>query len=368
METQNSGARDVFEPENKIQFVVVLRAVASLMVMFSHLMFFYDANKIHSFFFGFIRDHVIYPFAIIQNFGFFGVVLFFLVSGFIVSYVSRRDGGFAFLIKRVFRIYPPLILSVLLITLIYSLYTFISHETTDLMGISFVDIFTSSTLINYLIPNSVKINPVAWTLIIEMVFYFICFLTLPLLKNKPKIAILINLFFVFMVICFYKSFGDTFYLFAVTVCYLPFLFLGQLIYFLWDSRITFRVFLLSSIANYVLIVYGLLMKIYPTFYAPGNSYLITFVYAYFTFVLLLLLNKHIKRSSIINFFSKISYSLYLYNRLIALFLVILVPLVGFVFGSVLTLTLIVIISYLSWRFAEEFFRQFARKIITKLNL
>ena len=62
-----------------------------------------------------VRNYVNTPTGIIQDFGWLGVVLFFLVSGFIITHVGRRESRLEFSVKRLLRIYPPFIFSILLI-------------------------------------------------------------------------------------------------------------------------------------------------------------------------------------------------------------------------------------------------------------
>ncbi|HGC5885481.1 TPA: acyltransferase family protein [Legionella pneumophila] len=50
-----------------------------------------------------------------------GVVVFFLVSGYIITYVLQTQNSFEFLIKRIFRIYPLYIFAVLLQTVLLNL-------------------------------------------------------------------------------------------------------------------------------------------------------------------------------------------------------------------------------------------------------
>lgn len=83
----------------EIQSIAFLRGVACLFVACYHL-----KSSIPN-------DSVLYNFF---KFGAFGVDLFFMISGFVIVIATMRDNRVdSFLIKRIFRIYPPLIAAVL---------------------------------------------------------------------------------------------------------------------------------------------------------------------------------------------------------------------------------------------------------------
>lgn len=105
-----------------------------------------------------------------------GVVLFFAISGFLISWpfwkrkFARNEQaappGYAQ--RRFWKIYPPLALSILILTPVYIILnhdgSYLPLAAKWLMGIPF------------LLPVSGKLNPVMWTLVIEVQFY----ITLPL--------------------------------------------------------------------------------------------------------------------------------------------------------------------------------------------
>jgi len=117
--------------------------------------------------------------------GGFGVVLFFALSGFLISWPfwKRKVQGATHLTprgygwRRFWKIYPPLVLSVLLLTPLYILdsgdWTFIRTAGQWLTGAALV------------IPPSGRLNPVMWSLIVESHFYlvlpllFLCFKRVP---------------------------------------------------------------------------------------------------------------------------------------------------------------------------------------------
>jgi len=146
-------------------FIDGLRGVAILMVIFGHLFY--------------INPHSTGALEYIGAFlgtGGYGVTLFFALSGFLISWPfwKRKVAGAAATIptgyfqRRFWKIYPPLAFSILLFTPVY---IFLNNDWSYggiagrwLAGLPF------------LLPVNGKLNPVMWTLVIEVQFY----ITLPL--------------------------------------------------------------------------------------------------------------------------------------------------------------------------------------------
>ncbi len=97
--------------------ITLLRAIAALMVVYDHLFGVLPSQYFGSptFLVPLIQNNITTPLGIIQDFGWIGVALFFIVSGFIITHVAMRESRTEFLVKRIFRIYPPLILAILIV-------------------------------------------------------------------------------------------------------------------------------------------------------------------------------------------------------------------------------------------------------------
>lgn len=105
--------------ENKLHkehffFLDFLRAGAAWLVVYSHIIAEYPKqNGLSLPFVEKVDAYINVPLGIIQNFGWLGVCIFFLISGFVITHVSMRESPAEFFIKRIFRIYPMLIIAVL---------------------------------------------------------------------------------------------------------------------------------------------------------------------------------------------------------------------------------------------------------------
>lgn len=157
------------KPANsRIVFLDFIRGIAALAVFFQH------AGNVYPEF-SFFSGHLF-------NLGKFGVVLFFLVSGFIIPFSLERGGSAKkFWIGRFFRLYPLYWASLAIVIIL------------ELIGISFGGDFRTNLLYNSLInitmfEQFVGVPPalgVYETLTLELVFYITCTI-LFLLKLHTK--------------------------------------------------------------------------------------------------------------------------------------------------------------------------------------
>lgn len=141
---------------NRWHFLDAIRGIAALAVVLQHI-FWYQSSALESFF------------STIWSPGRFGVVAFFLVSGFIVPRSLEQRGNVKeFWTSRFYRLFPPYWFSLLFIGLL---------PLAGLPGLTSVDMGSLKAWIANvtMLQGFVRIpdiNPVAWTLGLEMVLYF----------------------------------------------------------------------------------------------------------------------------------------------------------------------------------------------------
>lgn len=346
---------------NHISFISFLRGPAALFVVWDHLVAHWlDNNDLSWGVLEFSRTYITTPLAIRNDFGFFGVSLFFLISGFIITHVANSDSRSSFILKRVARVYPPLIVSILLIVFVYSVYTYLTGAEHYLSKITLGDVLMSFTMINYVLIPQNPVNLVAWTLFIEMLFYIICFTIFPVIKKYPSVSNFGIVSFCFLVIYFSRDLGDNFFLFAASIAYFPYLLMGQLLYLLKNKKISLKIFIALSSYCYLVLVYGII-SIHSEFYPSDNSYGVSFFYSYLIFIIAMLLDKFLKPTKFINFYSAISYSLYLNHYAIgSLIITLLYPYLGYSFSLGISFAIVTFTSYLSYRYIEEPSRKLVR--------
>jgi len=291
------------ENDNRFVFLDYLRALAAWLVVWDHLanVFLHDRGRV---FLPaeFIRDNITAPLGIIQDFGWFGVTLFFLISGFIISDRARVEGLWTFVVKRILRIYPMLAVALLL-----SIVLVASKD-----QVTVKNVLLNLTLANYFIVPQVVLLGVAWTLAIEVAFYALTAAT-QFARGSPH-RIGFNLAVVALVIWQARAFGPNFFLLAATATYLPILMMGQTVYWwLARRRLSAPWGFAYLAAAYAVFLWGV-RTIHPDFLPVTNSYLVSIAYALLLFVGLLHIRLPERR--LVRFLSDTSYSVYLLHGIV----------------------------------------------------
>ena len=142
---------------HRIDSIEIVRFIASLLVALYHVEISLPNNSNSIF-------------SIFENGG-FGVDLFFVISGFIMVYTTygRKFNLIAFLENRIMRIYPPYWLVLTATIFIALVLQAVGLQNQTYSMISYYSLIVSV----FLIPIGFHIMPVAWTLAIEIVFYFL---------------------------------------------------------------------------------------------------------------------------------------------------------------------------------------------------
>ncbi|VYU06324.1 Acyltransferase family protein [Clostridium butyricum] len=355
----------LIEEKKTINFIVLIRCCAVIFVVWDHLgPFWAEGANIEWWPAKIIGQYINKPLGIIQYFGFLGVVLFFLTSGFIITYVAQRESRKEFILKRFFRIYPPLIFSFGLIYVINNVYTLLKGSSTYWGQFTLKQYLSEMTLMNHIFGGSNFINGVTWSLIIEVIFYFICFILLDYIKKYPKIAISIM-----TSICFIITLSTYFNESLInnnlikSISYIPYLIYGQIIYYLWAKKISFKEFSIFTCINYFLMIKNTII-FNNQYYNEGNSYGVSFLYAYLIFIVAILLNNKIKINRSVRFISEISYSLYLNHSTIGGLVLSLAYLkVGFTVAFLCAVILSFFVAIISYNFIEKPIMNNIKKIL-----
>lgn len=178
------------------------------------------------------------PFHLYQDGGHLGVLLFFLISGFIISHVSFSETRSAFITKRFYRLAPSFLLAIVFMTMsaqiskLFSINAPLGTNLTNLM-----DYFYSITLLNWPLHRPPVLS-VTWSLFIEVIFYFLTWLFLNRSRVNPERATWQMVLCTCLIIVSYpihpivKGFSE----FAM---YVLFLLVGRSIYLGWSKRVSF---------------------------------------------------------------------------------------------------------------------------------
>lgn len=124
------------------------------------------------------------------RFGFLGVDVFFVISGFVIPYSMYRGGYYLkdfgrFLTKRIVRIEPPYLVSIVLVIFLNWVSTLSPYYRGAAFNINFEALALHLGYLNAFF-NFPWVNDVYWTLAIEFQYYLLIALVFPLLVHPEK--------------------------------------------------------------------------------------------------------------------------------------------------------------------------------------
>jgi peptidoglycan/LPS O-acetylase OafA/YrhL len=321
-----------------------LRGVAVLMVVYDHL-FAVAGERFAGQAFApvpAVREHITGPLGIIQDFGWFGVCLFFLISGFVILHAARRETVGQFVIRRGLRIFPPLAVAVAVLAVL-------EHATGQPRP--FTDYLLGVSLWGYFSLPQVVVLGVAWTLVIELFFYALVALVIPLLRERRAVFGVAVMTLVPALMCaLARDFGDRFFLFAVSATHLPVLLMGSTLYLWRQGLCGGAVAALLFVVNWAVFAWAV-NTIHTTFAPLNNSYLLSLVYSLAVFNLCL----NWQPPRWLKAVGDMSYSLYLLHGTIGFAVVVwLVPRVGPAMWLPWLATAVVMLASMAmWRWVER---------------
>ncbi|MGO4298684.1 acyltransferase family protein [Leifsonia sp. RAF41] len=350
---QRTSGTSVATPRVYFTIIDQLRGLAALLVVYSHLVGNFLEMKHRGWpIADVVRTFVHDPLHAELNFGWLGVALFFFVSGFVVTHAALRESPGVYVVRRLLRIYPPLIATALLVTVLAYLGTFVSGLTSTPDPLQ---LLLGASLGNYLQLGQPLLIAVGWTLVIEMSFYAGLLATSWLLKRVPALATTALLVVVAIVVTLHAQLGTTFALAAAFVAFVPLLLAGQVVYFLRMRILPVWAGLLLVPASWAVFVYGM-HKTSPLFADPANGYLSNAALAFAVFVVAVLLEGRVKPFAPLTVAARRSYSLYLLHVPVGFTL-----LVALVDGARLPYTVALFLSLLAVAVATEIAYRFVER-------
>lgn len=182
----------------KVQFANALRGIAAIIVVFSHYLgLFWFARPDVSALTGlpllpdqFAAPAATYIFTLPQpvHLGPLGVAIFFLISGFVIPFSFERQSRLQFALARLLRIWPTY--TVGFISSIFVVYLADRYYGTSL-PFSFGTALSQSILGLRTFFGEAAVDPVVWTLEVEIKFYALAFLIGPLLGRASMACFMI---------------------------------------------------------------------------------------------------------------------------------------------------------------------------------
>jgi len=141
----------------------LLRFVAAVAVMIYHLTY---QPRLH----GVLSTNAFWPFPAVTRYGYLGVTLFFMISGFVILWSSQNRSAGEFVVTRIARLYPSFWVCIAITTLVV-----------DSIGMTGSISPRTATLNLTMVPDLLGapyVDGVYWTLFVELKFYFLIFIVL----------------------------------------------------------------------------------------------------------------------------------------------------------------------------------------------
>ncbi|SNR68395.1 Peptidoglycan/LPS O-acetylase OafA/YrhL, contains acyltransferase and SGNH-hydrolase domains [Haloechinothrix alba] len=161
----------------------LLRVLASLVVVYTHSANWF-ATRGHDWWLSTGVDrYVTAPLNLNPRLSFVGVAAFFLISGLVITHVAGRESGPLFLRRRASRILPLLFATTFAVWCLINLGLYVPESGQD--SVNLADLILAATLFGFFTTPEVVLLGLAWTLLIQVVFYLYIGVTATLLRTHP---------------------------------------------------------------------------------------------------------------------------------------------------------------------------------------
>ena len=295
-------------PRRFFTLIDQLRGVAAVLIVYAHLV----GNFLDS------VGRQWTPSALIDRFfgqplqgevhlGWLAVAVFFFMSGFVITHVAQGESTPEFVVKRFLRIYPPVVFAALVAAVIAWCGVLVS-------GLSAApgatDVILSATLVNFLVPGSLVLIGVGWTLLIEVMFYILLGVLRPLLSRRPAVVPLALLAVCLGAELAMPVLGSAVAVAVVYLAFVPVLTMGQIIYLTVVRRVPVWAGALLMAGAWLVYVFGM-QRANPGLALPTSAYFANVALAGAVFVIAVLAEGRVKPLAVLAVISRRSLSLYL---------------------------------------------------------
>lgn len=280
------------------------------------------------------------PLGLIQSFGAFAVCLFLVISGFCLTATSKT--GLNFIYNKIIKIIGTLFLSTVLFYIFNILFShFITKTYWDQFSV--IDWFKSGTLLCYIQGKDSVINGAIWYLFPLMFLYLFFGLFYRIIKKRViYLPILLDIVFVLLIII--NKVGVEILPVMQWLVFALIPIFGYLIRSVYEKKISFKVFCVAFLANYMVLVKSIIA--FRGDYYMNQPYLISLIFALALFGLFLVFEEKIFPPRAVRFISEISFSIYLLHMTFgSLFMTKLVERMGFTLSFIVSVCLVVLLSW-----------------------
>lgn len=333
----------------RLDFCDALRGAAAVLVVISHLVgVFWSSQTSLEKLLGYAslgEVNLPYAYFIIKNklfFGQLGVALFFLISGFVISVSLSKFNGAGFLVNRVIRIYPVYIAGFGFLVLGLMLVA----DSNELPYKPLHLVVHSLILLRQWLGYD-RIDGISWTLEIEMYFYALMYV---FFKFKEDNRIFVGYYIFLTLILVANLIGKYDWYIGRQLLIISYMMVGVFFYYYHIKKISKRkLFVLTFFGVIGVLCYFIRIKPLSFGYFPG--YIVAPIIFYFLYQK----REKYKIGAIPKFFGLISYPLYAVHSIFgyALMAYLLRHGLNSWASLVLTLTTVILLSYLVHVFVEK---------------
>jgi exopolysaccharide production protein ExoZ len=290
----------------------VLRALASCLVFYTHVSTWYRYKQDPMPVSGVIDDYVIGPLHLNKELGFFGVALFFLISGFVMAHVATKERDAEFWIKRALRIFPALVVAALIAWILVNagLYTIPG----DVKSVGIVDLLSNMFLLNFFIDGNATLLGVAWTLITQLGIYAMIGGLLFAFRRAPWLAIAVQITVCSVILSIVPNFdGLTPASIGNIGAFGTAIVLGQVIWLVWTKKAPVWAGFLLGLACWLVFNWGDSIG-YGRY---DDAFVLTLTLAALLVILAVVASHRVPRLRVVTYLSSRSYAVYLVHQTIA---------------------------------------------------
>ena len=235
-----------------------------------------------------------------------GVVVFFFVSGYIITHVLQTEKTLEFVIKRIFRIYPLYMAAVLIQNSRSILLCILSPH---LISERLPTLLSQLFLVGDLFGTNYSLYGIEWTLRIEVVFYLYMALlhSLGIMQNYKRLFpyILIATALLLTYLPAFPTWNET--TIGNTNIYAPFLMLGAIMYLAEKKQIHYAI--LPIVVLLVFFRYHAMIETYQPRWLGAHFALLAFL----IFASAWALRRHLPATTFVLFASDLTYAAYLFH-------------------------------------------------------
>ncbi|MBW4890089.1 acyltransferase [Mucilaginibacter sp. HMF5004] len=285
----NNLVRKTPYPNGRFLYLDALRGIAAMIVVLHHFLFIYNNEFGHQFKAPQIFEH-----------GYFGVELFFLISGFVIFYtLSKTTSIKDFLLKRAIRLYPTFWICLIITFCLITIFPLSPSRNTNIK-----EALVSLTMFNGLFKIK-SVDPSYWTLLVEWFFYLVMATSMFFFKTKQ------NAFYYFLwawllLILFYNLVHKIPFAGAVfNLRYGSFFISGICFYHIYISK-------QQVIKYWMLLLFSFIVGIIAL--SDLNYVTIALTIVYLVFLLTIHFQFKFLSGKVFIFFGEISYALYLIHQ------------------------------------------------------